>query len=103
MASGSARESVWELHGRGPTVVLIHGLGLNRARWQWQLPVLTPHFTVLTYDLLGHGESAPPAGTPDLAMFSGQLIYRVLAEGDAEVAQGLTRIACPTLVMDRRG
>ena len=74
MASGSARESVWELHGRGPTVVLIHGLGLNRAMWQWQLPVLTPHFTVLTYDLLGHGESAPPAGTPDLAMFSGQLL-----------------------------
>ena len=175
--------------------------------WQWQLPALTPHFSVLTYDLLGHGESAPPAGTPDLAMFSGQLlglmdrcgiervavvgfslggmiarrfaldhpdrlsalavlnsahdrspaersavrervrqahehgpaaavdsalerwftpafragapgpialvrnwitsndaavysrIYRVLAEGDAEIAQGLERIACPTLVM----
>ena len=26
-------------------------------------------------------------------------IYRVLAEGDAEIAQGLERIACPTLVM----
>ena len=29
---------------------------------------------MLTYDLLGHGESAPPAGTPDLAMFSRQLL-----------------------------
>ena len=26
-------------------------------------------------------------------------IYRVLAEGDAELVQGLERIACPTLVM----
>ena len=26
-------------------------------------------------------------------------IYRVLAEGDAEIARGLERIACPTLVM----
>ena len=54
--------------------MLIHGFGLNRAMWQWQLPALTPHFSLLTYDLLGHGESAPPAGTPDLAMFSRQLL-----------------------------
>ena len=207
MSAGSAGETAWELHGSGPAVVLIHGFGLNRAMWQWQLPALTPHFSVLTYDLLGHGESARPTGAPDLAMFSAQLlrlmdrcgiaraavagfslggmiarrfaldhpdrlsalailhsphdrspaqrdavrervrqtreqgpsanvesalerwftpafraeapeavalvrtwitrndpavypqIYRVLAEGDAEIAQGLERIACPTLVM----
>ena len=67
-------ESFWELHGSGPTVALVHGFGLNHAMWQRQLPALTPHFSVLTYDLIGHGESAPPAGTPDLAMFSGQLL-----------------------------
>ena len=67
-------ESTWELHGSGPAVALVHGFGLNRAMWQWQLPALTPHFSVLTYDLLGHGESADPSGTPDLAMFSGQLL-----------------------------
>ena len=70
----SAAETAWERHGSGPTVVLIHGFGLNRAMWQWQLPALTPHFSVLTYDLLGHGESPPPAGTPSLAMFSRQLL-----------------------------
>ena len=63
-----------ELHGSGPALALVHGFGLNRAMWQWQLPVLTPHFSVLTYDLLGHGESAHPTGTADLAMFSGQLL-----------------------------
>ena len=42
--------------------------------WQWQVPALAPHFSVLTYDLLGHGESAPPARAPDLALFSEQLL-----------------------------
>ncbi len=74
MSAGRADETAWERHGSGPAVVLIHGFGLNRAMWQWQLPALTPHFSVLTYDLLGHGESAPPTGTPDLAMFSRQLL-----------------------------
>ena len=77
MSAGQIRQQVetaWEVHGSGPPLVLIHGFGLNRAMWQWQLPALTPHFSVLTYDLLGHGESAPPAGTPDLAMFSAQLL-----------------------------
>ena len=74
MSAGSVGETAWERHGSGPPVVLIHGFGLNRAMWQWQLPALTPHFSVLTYDLLGHGESAPPAETPSLAMFSRQLL-----------------------------
>ena len=74
MSAPDAGETAWERHGSGPTVVLIHGFGLNRAMWQWQLPALAPHFTVLTYDLLGHGESPPPAGTPSLAMFSRQLL-----------------------------
>ena len=74
MSIASAGDTVWELHGSGPAVVLVHGFGLNRAMWQWQHPALTAHFSVLTYDLLGHGESAPPAGTPDLAMFSRQLL-----------------------------
>jgi len=74
MSAGRAGETAWDRHGSGPAVVLIHGFGLNRAMWQWQLPALRPQFSVLTYDLLGHGESAPPDGTPDLAMFSRQLL-----------------------------
>ena len=74
MSAGDAGETAWELDGGGPAVALIHGFGLNREMWQWQLPALTPHFRVLSYDLLGHGASAPPEGTPDLAMFSGQLL-----------------------------
>lgn len=67
-------ETAYALDGNGPALALIHGLGLNRAMWQWQLPALVPHFAVLTYDLLGHGESAKPTGAPDLVMFSEQLL-----------------------------
>lgn len=74
MSTRESGETVYELQGSGPAVALIHGLGLNRAMWQWQLPALVPHFKVLTYDLLGHGESARPAGAPDLTMFSEQLL-----------------------------
>lgn len=55
-----------------PVVVLIHGLGLTRAVWQWLIPDLTK-FRVLTYDLFGHGESAPPEGNPTLKDLSDQL------------------------------
>lgn len=57
-----AGKTAFEVSGSGPTVVLIHGLGLNRNMWQWQLHSLTPHFRVLCYDLLGHGESDKPVG-----------------------------------------
>jgi pimeloyl-ACP methyl ester carboxylesterase len=57
-----------------PVVALIHGLGLTRAVWQWLLPDLTK-FRVLTYDLIGHGETAPPQGDPTLKDLSDQLAH----------------------------
>ena len=86
MSAARAGATAWEQHGAGPPVVLVHGFGLNRAMWQWQLPALVPHFRVLTYDLLGHGESAPPAGTPDLAMFAAQLCGLIERCGIARAA-----------------
>lgn len=56
-----------------PVVVLIHGLGLNRACWQWLVPDLATRYRVLTYDLLGHGQSAAPPPGPTLATLAGQL------------------------------
>lgn len=55
-----------------PVVVLIHGLGLTRAVWQWLLPDLARYRT-LSYDLIGHGETAPPQGQPSLADLAQQL------------------------------
>jgi pimeloyl-ACP methyl ester carboxylesterase len=66
--------TTYELTGPGdaPVVVLIHGLGLTRAVWQWMLPDLA-RFRVVTYDLIGHGETAPPQGQPTLKDLADQL------------------------------
>ena len=70
----SSHGSCYQLHGNGnPVVVLIHGLGLDQSMWHWQLDELSQHYTVLTYDLTGMGQSSAPSQTPDLTMFSNQL------------------------------
>lgn len=60
-------------HSDAPAVVLIHGLGLCQEVWQAQVSALTADFQVITYDLYGHGQSAPPPSTPCLALFAQQL------------------------------
>ncbi len=69
------RGTVYDLAGSddAPVVVLIHGLGLTRSVWQWMLPALTDRFRVVTYDLIGHGDSAPPVGQPTLGDLADQL------------------------------
>ena len=47
--------------GRGPNVVMIHGLGGNLAGWHLTLvPELQKDFRVTTYDLRGHGRTDSP-------------------------------------------
>src|SRR5262245_41521693 len=50
--------------GRGPDLVMIHGLTGNLAVWHLKIvPLLWDHFRILTYDLRGHGFSdVPPTG-----------------------------------------
>ncbi|WP_420397840.1 alpha/beta fold hydrolase [Nioella sp.] len=52
----------YSIQGAGPPLFLIHGIGAARNTWARALPVLTPHFTVVTYDLRGHGASPMPSG-----------------------------------------
>lgn len=56
-----ALDCAYTIEGDGPPLFLIHGIGAARNTWRRALPVLTPHFTVVTYDLRGHGESPMPA------------------------------------------
>lgn len=59
--------------GRGPALVLIHGVGLDLTMWDRALPLLEPHFTVIRYDLLGHGATAAAESQVGLPDFVGQL------------------------------
>jgi len=45
--------------GAGPSLVLIHGVGLNGDAWYAMLPELVSRFTVTVVDMPGHGESDP--------------------------------------------
>ena len=55
-------DCAYSVQGEGPPLFLIHGIGAARDTWRKALPVLTPHFTVVTYDLRGHGASPMPKG-----------------------------------------
>jgi (E)-2-((N-methylformamido)methylene)succinate hydrolase len=47
-----------------PTVVLLHGVGLDHRMWEPVTEILGNEYDVVAPDLLGHGASAPaPAGT----------------------------------------
>jgi 3-oxoadipate enol-lactonase len=48
----------YERVGRGPDLTLLHSVGLStREGWREQIPALAKHFTVLSFDFRGLGES----------------------------------------------
>jgi pimeloyl-ACP methyl ester carboxylesterase len=53
-------EVAYRLEGRGPLVVLVHGMAGSAATWDRVVPALASRFTVLAIDLPGHGSSAKP-------------------------------------------
>lgn len=46
--------------GSGPVVVLLHGLGGNRANWAFNAPALAQKFRVIVPDQVGFGDSDKP-------------------------------------------
>ncbi|CAN5285616.1 alpha/beta fold hydrolase [soil metagenome] len=48
--------------GRGPVLLLVHGITNSSSSWEPVLAQLATRFTVLAPDLLGHGESDKPRG-----------------------------------------
>ena len=59
-------DCTFSIEGDGPPLFLIHGIGAARNAWRFLLPVLSKYFTVVTYDLRGHGESPIPDGEFEL-------------------------------------
>ena len=54
------RELAYRLEGRGPLLVLVHGMAGSSATWDQVVPALAERCTVLALDLPGHGASAKP-------------------------------------------
>ncbi len=69
------------VEGEGPCVVLIHGVGLDHAMWSAQAKALRENFTVLRYDLIGHGKTPPRQDDLVLEDFVTQLANLLEDEG----------------------
>ena len=50
----------YTVQGDGEPLFLIHGIGGARNLWRFMMPELSENFTVISYDLRGHGESPLP-------------------------------------------
>lgn len=58
------------VEGRGPAVVLVHGLGGFAESWRHTIAALAPRATVYALDLPGFGQSAKPRGRYPLTYFA---------------------------------
>ena len=56
-----------EVRGQGPALVFVHGMGVSSKSWAAQMAALEDHYTVVAWDLLGHGQSVVPE---DPALYS---------------------------------
>lgn len=60
--------------GDGPTLVLVHGVGLDHTMWDLVVDDLSKRRTVVRYDLLGHGKTFNPDGPRTVDDFVAQLL-----------------------------
>jgi pimeloyl-ACP methyl ester carboxylesterase len=60
-ARSGAGELAVEVAGRGQPVLLVHGWGVDRRMWAHQAAAFRRHFTTITYDRRGSGQSTAPA------------------------------------------
>ncbi len=56
----SAVDCVYTVEGSGPALFMVHGIGSRRVTWAGLTEHLRNHFTCISYDLRGHGDSPVP-------------------------------------------
>lgn len=77
--------TAWSRCGNGPTIVLLHGVGMNKSVWAPEVNLLCESFDVLIYDMWGHGESYLPNRELGLKDYTQQLVD-LLAELEIDAA-----------------
>lgn len=63
----------FRMAGRGPALVLVHGIGDSSATWADLIPDLARTHTVIAPDLLGHGGSDRPRADYSVAAYANGL------------------------------
>jgi pimeloyl-ACP methyl ester carboxylesterase len=61
------------VEGGGPHLVLIHGVGLDLNMWHGVAAPLEPYFTVMRYNMIGHGQTPAAGGELTLDALCDQL------------------------------
>jgi 3-oxoadipate enol-lactonase len=74
---GPAPRIALTVHGSGPLVVFLHGIGGNRHHWNEQLPIFATRFKAVAWDARGYGDSDDYAGALRFDDFTADLL-RVL-------------------------
>jgi pimeloyl-ACP methyl ester carboxylesterase len=64
---------VYRRAGRGPLLLLVHGMAGSSETWRHVMPALAKRFTVLAPDLLGQGQSDKPRGDYSLGAHANTL------------------------------
>jgi pimeloyl-ACP methyl ester carboxylesterase len=72
-ADDGLRLAVQEWPGKGPSILLLHGLASSSHIWDLVAPRLAPRFRIVAYDQRGHGLSGKPS--------SGYGFGRLVADG----------------------
>ncbi|MBE1283665.1 MAG: alpha/beta fold hydrolase [Rhodobacteraceae bacterium] len=65
--------------GQGPTVLLLHGVGLRAEAWNAQIDALSDNFSVIAPDMAGHGSSSAFPGTPTLRDYADRIAHALTA------------------------
>jgi pimeloyl-ACP methyl ester carboxylesterase len=65
--------TAWSRVGSGKTLVLLHGVGMNKSVWAPEVNLMSDSFDVLVYDMWGHGDSDLPSGELSLTDYTNQL------------------------------
>jgi pimeloyl-ACP methyl ester carboxylesterase len=60
----------YEIHGQGPPLLLIMGLGANATAWWKQVPAFSGRYTVIAFDNRGAGRSGKPTEPYSIAQMA---------------------------------
>ena len=73
MKKNTVNKTAFTSKGYGKPIIFIHGLGLNKKMWDLQVPALVNNYLIITYDLLGHGETNDQCKSFSIDIFVNQL------------------------------
>src|SRR5438445_594315 len=90
------------VEGRGPAVVLVHGLGGFAASWRHNIPSLAARATVYAVDLPGFGRSGKPSAARRAWLRTVRSLADDFVERRADYRRAIATLDVPVLLVHGR-